>query len=60
MEAPKTRYAVARGGAHIAYQVIGDGVRDLVYVPNWASPIDFMWEHPAFARFLTRLALFGS
>ncbi len=43
---------VARGGAHIAYQVIGDGVGDLVYVPNWASPIDLMWEHPAFARFL--------
>jgi len=59
MEAPKTRYAVARGGAHIAYQVIGDGVRDLVYVPNWASPIDLMWEHPVFARFLTRLASFS-
>ena len=59
MEARKTRYAVARGGAHIAYQVTGDGPRDLVYVPNWASPIDLMWEHPVIARFLTRLASFS-
>ena len=30
-----------------------------MYVPNWASPIDLMWDHPLLARFLTRLASFS-
>jgi class 3 adenylate cyclase len=59
LDVPQTRFAIGRDGAHIAYQVIGQGPRDLVYVPNWASPIDLMWDHPAFARFLQRLASFS-
>jgi class 3 adenylate cyclase len=58
-EIPETRYATGRDGTYIAYQVVGDGPRDLRYVPNWASPIDLIWEHPAYANFLRRLASFS-
>jgi len=56
--APETRYARS-GDLNIAYQVTGDGPRDLVYVPGWASNIELMWEEPAMAHFLARLAAFS-
>ncbi len=56
--APETRYARS-GDVNIAYQVTGDGPRDLVYVPGWVSDIELMWEEPAMARFLGRLASFS-
>src|SRR6202049_1935878 len=52
---PDTRYARS-GDVNIAYQVLGEGPRDLVLVPGWVSNIDIFWEEPACARFLTRLA----
>jgi len=54
----ETRYAVSSDG-HVAYQVIGDGPRDLVFVPNWGSNVDVMWEEPSLAHFLRRLATFS-
>lgn len=56
---PETRYARAADGVHIAYQVVGDGPVDLVWVMGWASNIEVMWEEPNLARFLTRLATFS-
>jgi pimeloyl-ACP methyl ester carboxylesterase len=56
---PETRYAKTADGVHIAYQVVGDGPVDLVYVMGWTSNIDAMWEEPDLARFLSRLASFG-
>ena len=44
---------------NIAYQVTGEGPRDLVYVPGWVSNIEVMWEDPGLARFLRRLASFA-
>lgn len=55
---PETRYARS-GEVNIAYQVLGKGPPDLVVVPGWLSNIDFCWEEPALARFLTRLASFA-
>ncbi len=55
---PETRYAKS-GGVNIAYQVVGNGPRDLVLVPGWMSNIDVFWEEPTFARLLTRLASFS-
>ena len=55
---PETKYARS-GDVNIAYQVIGDGPGDLVYVPGWISNIDVMWEDPGMARFLRRLASFS-
>ena len=56
--APRTRYTRS-GDVNIAYQVVGDGPRDLVYVSGWASHLEVMWEEPTLARFLRRLASFS-
>jgi len=52
-------FAIAPDGAHIAYQVMGDGPDDLVLLTDWASSIDLMWELPQIERFLRRLASLG-
>jgi len=54
---PRTEYARS-GDLHIAYQVVGDGPLDLVYVPGWVSHVELAWEEPSLARFLGRLASF--
>jgi pimeloyl-ACP methyl ester carboxylesterase/DNA-binding winged helix-turn-helix (wHTH) protein len=56
---PKTQYAMSTGGVNIAYQVIGDGPFDLVFVMGWVSHLEYSWQEPSFARFLTRLASFS-
>ena len=55
---PITRYA-SSSDLSIAYQVTGDGPRDLVYVPGWISNVEVMWEEPRMARFLERLGSFS-
>lgn len=54
---PKTRFVKGDGGA-VAYQIVGEGP-DLIYIPNWISNIEVMWDEPSFARFLERLASFS-
>ena len=56
--APETRYAKS-GDVNIAYQVVGEGPFDLVYVPGWISNVELMWEEPAHALLLRRLASFS-
>ena len=56
---PTTRYAKAQDGISIAYQVIGDGPLDLVYVPGWVSHLEVAWEEPTLARFFEDLASFS-
>jgi class 3 adenylate cyclase len=58
MERPRTQYARS-GDYHIAYQVLGDGPVDLVYVPGWISHLDLYWEEPSVTRFFQRLASFS-
>lgn len=55
---PETRYALS-GDVNIAYQVIGDGPVDLVFVPGWVSNLEYAWEEPSIARFYRRLASFS-
>jgi class 3 adenylate cyclase len=54
---PETQYA-ERGNIHIAFQVIGEGPSDLVFVWNWFSHLEGRWEIPSYAHFLRRLASF--
>jgi len=55
MDGPKTRYT--RGGdVNIAYQVVGSGPVDLVWIPSMAHHVELAWESPAHARYLRRLA----
>ena len=56
-DVPETRYAW-EGDFHIAYQVLGDGP-DLLFVPNGTFPIDLLWDEPAVAAPLRRLASFS-
>jgi class 3 adenylate cyclase len=58
MDRPATKYARS-SDYHIAYQSIGEGPPDLVYVPGWISHLDLYWEEPSIARFLGRLASFA-
>jgi pimeloyl-ACP methyl ester carboxylesterase/class 3 adenylate cyclase len=55
---PETRYARS-GDVNIAYQVIGDGLLDIVFVMGSVSNIEYGWEEPSLARFLRRLASFS-
>jgi pimeloyl-ACP methyl ester carboxylesterase len=55
---PETHFA-NNDGVSIAYQVFGDGPRDLVYIPAWLSNLDIFWEEPRVARFLLELARFS-
>jgi pimeloyl-ACP methyl ester carboxylesterase len=56
--APATKYARS-GDAHIAYQVVGDGPIDFVYVPGWISQAEHYWSEPRIARYFNRLASFS-
>ena len=58
-ELPKTQYTKTPDGTHIAYQVVGTGSIDLVYVPSWVSHIEWAWEDPTYAHFLRRLGSFS-
>ena len=59
IEVPETQYAKAIDGAHLAYQVVGDGPVDLVFLATWWGHVDGRWEEPTFARFLRRLSSFS-
>ena len=40
---PEVRYARS-GDVSIAYQVVGDGPFDVVYVPGFVSNVDLVWR----------------
>ena len=52
---PDVHYARS-GDVNVAYQVLGSGPVDLVFVMGWVSHLEYFWNEPSFARFLTRLA----
>lgn len=55
---PETRYARS-GDVHIAYQVAGEGPRDVVFIPGFVSHLEALWQSPASARFFGRVASFS-
>ena len=56
-EIPETRYARS-GDVSIAYQVLGNGPVDVVFVMGWVSHLEYFWTEPSFASFLRRLSSF--
>jgi pimeloyl-ACP methyl ester carboxylesterase/DNA-binding CsgD family transcriptional regulator len=58
MTLPVTHYAKS-GDVHIAYQVMGQGPLDIVFVQGFISNIEVQWEDPGLAHLLTRLAGLG-
>jgi class 3 adenylate cyclase/pimeloyl-ACP methyl ester carboxylesterase len=55
---PETRYAASPGG-YVAYQVFGSGPPDLVFMTNWTTNLDTMWDEPSLASYMERLASFS-
>jgi class 3 adenylate cyclase/pimeloyl-ACP methyl ester carboxylesterase len=52
---PDIRYAKS-GGISIAYQVVGDGATDLIYIPDYMSNLVYGWESPHWRGFYDRLS----
>lgn len=55
MDRPEIRYAW-NGEISLAFQLVGPGPVDLVYLQGGMSNVDLNWEHPACARFLRELS----
>lgn len=55
---PITKYAKS-GNINIAYQVIGKGTNDFVYISGWVSNIDKLWEDSKISSFLAYIATFS-
>jgi hypothetical protein len=47
---------VRSAGIAIAYQVVGAGDVDVVYVPDYVSNLVYGWEYPYWRTFYERLA----
>jgi class 3 adenylate cyclase len=52
---PDTRYAKSSGAA-IAYQVVGEGETDLVFIPDFGSNLIYAWQSPYWPEFYEDLA----
>ena len=59
MDSIEVRYVKTPDGAHLAYQVFGEGAFDLVLVPGFASYVEHMWRIEPFACGLRRLGSFA-
>jgi class 3 adenylate cyclase len=55
---PETRYAQS-GELSIAYQTIGEGPLDILFIPGFVSNVELIWEVPGFSHLLTRLSELG-
>jgi pimeloyl-ACP methyl ester carboxylesterase len=55
---PETRY-VKSGDVYIAYQIHGEGARDLVFIPGFVSHVEGRWDRPVVATFFERLGQFS-
>jgi pimeloyl-ACP methyl ester carboxylesterase len=60
VHAPETRYAKASDGAHIAYQVVGQGPVDFVHITHpWLSDLEYGWEFEVTADWFSWLGSRG-
>jgi pimeloyl-ACP methyl ester carboxylesterase len=55
---PETRYAKSED-CHIAYQIVGKGPLDVVFIPGFVSHVEHGWDDPRLAHFYRRLASFA-
>lgn len=47
---------VKNDALHIAYQVVGEGEKDLLFMPGFVSHLEVTWEEPQLKRYFERLA----
>lgn len=55
---PETKYARS-GGVHVACQVVGDGLIDIVFVQGFISNLEVQWEDTGLAHLFNRLGSFA-
>ncbi len=55
MEPPETRYARS-GDVSIAFQTVGEGPFDVVFIPGFVSHVELGWSTPPFDELWPRLA----
>jgi class 3 adenylate cyclase len=55
---PETRYTASPDG-YVAYQVFGTGPPDVVFMTNWATNMDAMWDEPSLVSYMERLGSFS-
>jgi hypothetical protein len=55
VDMPETRYARS-GDVMVAYQVLGEGPFDVVYVPGAVSHVELQWDAAGLASLLRGLA----
>src|SRR3954463_13413343 len=59
MRPPRTQYARS-GDVYLAYQVVGEGPRDLLYLPPvYYGNLDYVWTHPRQVHAFERLCQFS-
>ena len=58
MDIPRTLYAKS-GDVHVAYQTLGEGPINIIYVQGAFTHLGTMWELPAFQRFCQQLSSFA-
>src|SRR5215207_343496 len=56
---PLFQYVRRSDGRRVAYQVVGAGDLDLVFLLGWPTHLGFMWENPSFAGFQRKLSSFS-
>lgn len=49
----------ANGDVHIAYQIIGNGPIDLLFIHGFLSHLELAWENPEFTNFFEQLGRFA-
>lgn len=50
---------VERNGIHLAYQTVGEGPLDIVFVPGFVSHVERAWDDPRGRAFLMQLTTLG-
>lgn len=50
---------VSNGGIHIAYQIIGDGPVDLLFIHGFLSNLEIAWENEEYTNFFEELGKFA-
>ena len=60
IEVSEIRFAESRGGARIAYQVVGSGDVPIVSIPPMAQNIEMSWEWPDVRAMLERFGAFST
>ena len=58
MNASETKFAM-NGDLAVAYKTIGDGPRDLLWIPNFATNVEALWDLPELKRWTEYISTFS-